>query len=155
MFREVEEVELRTDPPVVALARFLEPLEVRVEILLVVEGGAVNTRQLRLRRVAAPVRAGEPGELQRFDRFRVLEMRTAAEIGELALRVQGNVALGGVDELELVRLVLRREALARLVAGYLLARPLPALGELAVDLRLDPLQVLLPDRFRKVEVVVE
>src|SRR5207245_349766 len=61
---EVKEVEALPEHPVVALARLLEPLEVGVEILLVVERGAVDPRQLRLRRVAAPVRAGEPGELQ-------------------------------------------------------------------------------------------
>ncbi len=152
---EVEEIELVPEPAVVALARLLQPLEVRVEILLVVERRPVNARELRLRRVAAPVRAGEAGELQRLDRFRVLQVRAAAEVGELPLRVQGNVSLRGVDELDLVRLVLRGEQLARLVARDLLARPLATLGELAFDLRLDRVQVLLADRLRKVEVVVE
>ena len=82
---KVEEVELRAEPPVVALARLLEPLEVRVEILLAVERGAVDPGQLRLRRVAAPVRAGEAGQLERLDRLRVLEVRAAAEVGEVAL----------------------------------------------------------------------
>ena len=43
----------------VALARLLQPLEVRVEILLRVEGGAVDPGQLLVLLVAAPVRAGE------------------------------------------------------------------------------------------------
>src|SRR5581483_8691449 len=155
MLGQMEEIELGTDPAVVALPRLLEALEIRVEILLVVEGSAVDAGELRLRRVAAPVRAGEPGELQGLDRLRVLQVRTAAEIREFPLRVQGNVPLGGVDQLDLVRLVLGREPLARLVAGNLLARPLATLGELAVDFGLDPLQVLLADRLREVEVVVE
>ena len=102
---EVEEVELDAEPAVVAPLRLLDALEVRVEVLLVVEGGAVDARQLLVLLVAAPVRAGEAGQLQRLDRLRVLEVRAAAEVGEVALRVQADLALGGVDELELVRLV--------------------------------------------------
>ena len=120
-----------------------------------IERRAVDARQLLQRRVAAPVRAGEPGELQRLDRLRVLEVRAATEVGEVTLRVQRDVALGGVDELDLVRLALGGEARLRLVAGDLLARPLAALLQLALDLRLDLLEVVLVDRLRKLEVVVE
>src|SRR6478672_3894921 len=113
----------------VALARFLEPLQVRVEILLRVEGGAVDPRQLWLRRVAAPVRAGEPGQLQRFDRLRVLEVRAAAEVGEVPLRVEADLPLRTVHELDLVRLALGLESRLRLLARDLLALPRATLGE--------------------------
>ena len=86
MLREVEEVELRPEPPVVARARLLEPLEVGVEVGLRVERGAVDPGQLGVVLVAAPVRAGEPGQLERLDRRRVLQMRPAAEVGEVARR---------------------------------------------------------------------
>ena len=43
---EVEEVELRPEPAVVALLRLLEQLEARVEVLLAEERGAVDPRQL-------------------------------------------------------------------------------------------------------------
>ena len=114
---EVEEVELRAEPAVVALLRLLEALEVQVEIGLRVEGRPVDPRQLRVLLVAAPVRAGEAGQLERLDRLRVLEVRAAAEVGEVALRVERDRPLGGVDELDLVRLVLLLEAPARLVAA--------------------------------------
>ena len=48
-----------------------------------------------------------------------------------------------------------REALLGLVARDLLAHPLAAFGQLAVDLGLDPLEILLADRLGEVEVVVE
>ncbi len=86
MLREMEEVELRPDAAVVAGARLLEPLEVRVEVGLRVERGAVDAGQLGVVLVAAPVGAGEPGQLERLDRLRVLEVRTVAEVGEVALR---------------------------------------------------------------------
>ena len=59
VIREVEEVELRPEPPVVAPLRLLEPLEVGVEVGLRVEGRAVDPRQLLVLLVTAPVRAGE------------------------------------------------------------------------------------------------
>src|SRR4051795_8957605 len=111
----------------VALACLFEKHEMRVEIRLRVERSAVDAGQLRVALIAAPVRAGEAGQLERLDRLRVLEMRAAAEIGELSLRVEGDVALRGADELDLVRLALRLEALDRVVGGDLLARPLAAL----------------------------
>ena len=77
---EVEEVELRPEPAVVARAGLLEALEVRVEVGLVVEGRAVDPGQLLVVLVAAPVRAGEAGQLDRLDRLRVLQVRPAAEV---------------------------------------------------------------------------
>ena len=70
-------------------------------------------------------------------------------------RVERDVALGGVDELDLVRLALGLEARLRLVAGDLLARPLAPLLQLARDLGLDLLEILLAQRLGEVEVVVE
>src|SRR4029078_10456381 len=133
----MEQVELRPEAAVVALAGLLELRQVLLEVGLVVEGGAVDARQLRLRHVAAPVRAGEAGELERLDRLRALQVRAAAEVGEVALRVEGDRAVGGVDELDLVRLPLGLEPVAGLVARDLLARPLAALVELLPHLLLD------------------
>ena len=88
MLGQVEQVELRTELAVIARARLLEPLEVRVEVRLRVERGAVDAGQLRVVLVAAPVRAGERGQLERLDRLRVLQVRAAAEVGELGTRVR-------------------------------------------------------------------
>src|SRR6476620_1507701 len=113
MVGEMKEVELGAEPAVVARSRELELLEVLVEVFLGVEGGAVDARELRVRGVAAPVRAGEAGQLERLDRLRVLQVRAAAEVGEVALPVDRDLTLGGVDELELVRI--GREELPGLV----------------------------------------
>ncbi len=138
---EVEEVELRAEPAVVACLRLLEQLEARVEVLLGEERRPVDPGQLRVVRVAAPVGAGERRELEGLDRRRVLEVRAAAEVREVALRIQRDGALSGVDELDLVRLVLGLEPRAGLVGRDLLALPRATLGELAVHLGLDRLEV--------------
>ena len=150
----MDEVELAAESAVVALARLLEPRQVALEVLLRIERRAVDPRQLRVALVAAPVRAGEAGQLQRLDRLRVLEVRAAAEVGEVALRVERDRPVGRV-ELDLVGLPLLGEDAAGLLGVDLLARPLAALGELLLDLGLDLLQVLLADRLGELEVVVE
>ena len=153
--REVEEVELRAEPAVVALLGLLQPLEMEVEIGLRVEGRPVDAGQLWVLLVAAPVRAGEAGELERLDRLRVLEVRAAAEVGEVALRVERDRLVRRVDELDLVRLVLLLEPGPRLVAADLASLPRAPLGELAVDLLLDPGEIVFHDRLGELEVVVE
>src|SRR5207248_4030924 len=152
---EVEEVELRADAAVVSRPCLLELLEVGVEVFLVVERGPVDASQLLVALVAAPVGPGEAGQLDRLDRLRVLQVRAPAEVGEVALRVERDWPLRGVDELDLVLLALFPEEEARLLCGDLLTVPGTALVELALDLRLDLLERLLADRLRKVEVVIE
>jgi hypothetical protein len=84
---EMEDVQVDAEAPVVAALRLLEAGEVRVEIRLAVERGAVDAGQLRLRRVAAPVGARKAGELDGLDRRRGLEVWPLAEVGEVALGV--------------------------------------------------------------------
>ena len=72
--REVEEVELPPEPPVIPALRLLDALEVGLEVVLRVERGAVDPRELRVLLVPAPVGAGEAGQLERLDRLRVLEV---------------------------------------------------------------------------------
>ena len=152
---EVEEIELRAEPTVVAAARVFEVLEVRVEIRLRVERRPVDAGQLLVVLVAAPVRAGDARQLERLDRLRVLQVRAAAEIDEVALLVERDVALRGVEELQLVRLVGRQEALTRFLGSHRAALPVAAFLQLALHLRFDSLQVGVGDRLREVEVVVE
>ena len=155
MVGEVEEIELAPELAVVAGACLLESLEVGVEVGLREEGRAVDARQLRVLLVSTPVRAGEARELHRLDRRRVLEVWAAAEVREVALRVQRDLPLGVFGKLDLVGLRLLLEARDRIPAQDILPRPRASLGELAADLVLDRLQVALPDRLRELEVVVE
>ncbi len=85
----------------------------------------------------------------------VLEVRAPAEVGEVALPVERDHAVRGVDELDLVRLALGLEVAPGLLAGELPALPGPALGDLAAHLVLESGQVLLAHRLGKLEVVVE
>src|SRR6185437_14715849 len=84
-----------------------------------------------------------------------LQVRPTAEVGEVALRVERDRAVGRVDQLDLVLLALIGEVAARFFGRDLLTVPGPTFRELAVDLVLDAVQSLLADRLRELEVVVE
>ena len=130
-------------------------VQVRLQVGRVEEGGPVDARELRAVLVAAPVGAGEREELHRLDRRCVLQVRPAAEVDEVALLVQGDVALGRVDELDLERLALLLEVGAGLVAARLAPLEDAALGDLAPDLLLEAGQRLFGHGLGELEVVVE
>ena len=114
---EAEEVEVAAEAAVVALAGHLECLEIRRQLLLGRPGGAVDAREHRVVLVAAPVGAGQRGELEGAlaDLGGRGHVRPAAEVGELALGVDadGRDGLAGflrrrdevLDQLDLERLV--------------------------------------------------
>jgi hypothetical protein len=105
--------------------------------------------------VAAPVGPGEPGQFDRLDRAGILQVRSAAEIGEVALGVQRDVAFGRIDQLDLVVLITREEALPRLLSRDLFTLPLTSLSKFSPNLFFDARKIVLADRLRELEVVVE
>ena len=89
-------------------------------------------------------------------------VRAAAEVGERAVRVERDgvdalVADEVLDQLDLVRLVLRAEAVERLLDGHVLARERLARLDVLAHLLLERGQVVLGDRdaLGELEVVVE
>src|SRR5256885_8377503 len=96
----------------VALLRFFEHGEVFVELGLVLKSGAVNALKLWILFVAFVVGAGDAGELECADIAGAHDVRTGAEIGELAVAIERDFfALGNIlDDIELE--LARRRSLA-------------------------------------------
>ena len=110
LVREHEQAEVAAQLSVVALLRQLQPLQVLLQHLLLGEADAVDARELRPRLVAAPVRPGEGQELDGLDWLRARDVRAAAQVRELALRVEGDgPVVEALQELQLVRVALVRE----------------------------------------------
>ena len=139
----------------VALLGLLDACQIRLEVLVGEPRGAVDALQHRASRVAAPVRARDLRELERPDPARVGHVRSAAQVGEVALRVdRDGLALGQVlDELALVRLAL--ESVPRLEPVQLPALERLRLGHDLAHAALDGGDVLGRERPLDVEVVVE
>ena len=117
VFFDRVEVELWTELAMVALCRFLEKDQVVVEFLLRRKGRAVDALQHRVVLVAAPVRAGDADQFDRADLAGRLRVAAAAQIGELADRVERDrFVLGDLArQLDLERVVaIARERLTAL-----------------------------------------
>jgi hypothetical protein len=89
-FLQVEQVELLADLAVVALFGFFDALDVGRQLLLVGPGGAVDALQLLVLGIAAPVGAGQLGQLEGFEEARVRHVRAAAHVDVFFVVVQAH-----------------------------------------------------------------
>ena len=142
----------------VAFLGFLDLMQVVREVGIIGPGGAVDALQFRTFRIAAPIGAGEAGELERLaDLAGRGHVRAAAEVEPLPLLVDLEVlALGDrIHQLDLEQLALFLEE----VLGLLAAPELLGEGGVAIDdlahLGFDPGHVVGVERFLLVEVVEE
>src|SRR5665213_2394762 len=101
------EIEFEAEFAMVALRGFFEKRQIVVEFALGRKGGSIDALQHRVVLVAAPVRTGDAHQLDRADFTGAFGMSAAAQIGELADRVEGDrFALGYVAcEFQLERVV--------------------------------------------------
>src|SRR5678810_90755 len=83
-----EQLELLAKDAMVSLLRFLDAQEVRVQLVLLEEGRAVNALQHLPLRIATPIRARRVRELEMLHARRVGHVRAAAQIDERAIRVR-------------------------------------------------------------------
>ena len=153
-----EQLELLAEHPVVALLGLFELGQVGVKLLLGEEGGGVEPLELLAAGVVLPVRPGDAQELERPDLAGVRDVRPAAQVDELALPVEAKVGVPAqhlVDVLDL-EFLLQVGAQGPGLGGRAL-EPLERLGggDGLLHLRLDPREVGLGDRGRRIDVVVE
>ena len=154
---EVEQVQLLAQLAVIALLGLLQHVQVLLLVFFLGPGGAVDTLQHLVLRVAAPVRTRQLHQLEDFQLAGRRHVRTAAQVGELAFGVQRHVLVrrDRRDDLGLVVFADRLEVRDGFVARQHLAGDrLVLLGELR-HLLLDGLQVVRGERALVREVVVE
>src|SRR5262249_43973098 len=101
---ELKEIELLAEAPVIARLRFLDLLEMFLELILVGPPGAVDALQPRVLHIAAPVGAGDGGQLERAEAAGRRDVRSAAEIEPFALPIHGKRFIAGdpFDDFDLV-----------------------------------------------------
>ena len=121
--REHEEFHLLAYLAVVALLSLFEHYEILVEHLLLREGDAVESLQLSLAGIATPESTCYRGEFDSLDDACRDDMRTTAEVGEVALGVGGDGTILEVlvDMLHLIFLTLSLELCYSIGLGNLLA----------------------------------
>ena len=101
-----EQVQLPAQAAVVPLLGLLQALEIGVQGFLVEEGGAVNALEHLVVLVAPPVGAGDAGELKGLHLAGGGQMGPGAQVGKVALAVEGDHRVLGqvLNQLHLVGL---------------------------------------------------
>ena len=106
----------------VAFFGLFQQYQVFIQFLLFGEGNGVNPRQLFAFLVAAPVSAGQIQDFDGFDRLRTWNVWAFAEIGEVALLVEGNLSvLQAFNQFQLVLVAFFCEILDGIAFGNLCA----------------------------------
>ncbi len=154
---EGEELHFLADLAVVTLLGLLEEYEILVEHSLLREGNTVDTGEHMTVLVASPICACDSEELHGLDHGSVLEVRSAAEVGEVAVLVEGDGAVLEVaDEFALVLVALLGEVLESLGLADLGAYELLLLAGELDHLVLDGLEFGLNELMAaEIDVIVE
>ena len=150
-FLQVEQIHLAAQLAMVALRRFLEPRQMRLELLLVEPAGAIDAGQHRIGLIAAPIGARHPRQLERL-RIKLAgrwQMRPAAHVEPVFARpIDGQILVarqfGGPFSLEAFALLL--PAADELLAAPHLAGDRLVGGNQRAHLGFDRRQVLVGER---------
>src|SRR5205823_2941553 len=158
LLAEVEQVKLAPELAVVAALGLLEPEEILVKLLLARPSRAVDTLQLGIVRVAAPIGAGNIHQLECLpEPAGRRQMRADAEIDKIPLPVEADLLLGR-DLADIFGLITFADAVEEgdgLVAiPHLTGDRLVAPHDVAHAL-LDALEVVGRERRRTREVVIK
>ena len=154
----MEQVHLPAEPPVVALLRLLQLVQVGLQLLLVAPCGAVDALEHGVAVIAAPIGAGDLHQLEALaDPAGGRHVRATAQVEPFALAVDGDVLRSGqvADQLGLVLLAPVLEEADRLVAVPDFAHEAGIAGDDLAHLRLDLFQIVGRERLGPREVVIE
>ena len=153
--------ELPADLPVIALLRFLDPLQVGLEVRVTQERRAVDALHRLVLRIPLPVRVRGAQQLERLEPPGRRHVRADAEIDErvpILDRVAGDLRLSRgllLDQLYLERLAVLREELLRFLARPRLPLVRQVLGREFLHLLFDGVEILGHERPIDDEVVEE
>src|SRR5262249_847765 len=93
-FLNAKEVKFAAELAMIAAFGLFEAMEVFVQLFLREECGGIDALELRVTFLAFPVGAGDVHQFERLNALGGRDVRTAAEINELASGVEGNHRLG-------------------------------------------------------------
>ena len=154
---DVKQVQLAAQLAVVALFGLLDAVQVLLELLLGGESGCVDSAEHLVMLIAAPVGARHVGELKRLDIAQIRQVRTHAQVGEVAHLVEGqHLILGQIlDQLDLVGLLTALHVGDGLGTGQRVAARTDALFSAALHFLFDLGKVLHGEGNLGIKVIVK
>ena len=156
-FLQMKQALLFGDLAMVALIGFFDAQDIRSKLLLVGPGGAVNALQLLVLRIAAPVGAGNAGQLERLQETRVRHVRPAAHVHVFLVVVQAHRLLVGhvFDQTQFVILSTRLKHRDHFIARRDLLDDVVVLVDQLDHALLDRSEVFRRERALVPDVVIE
>ena len=152
-----EQVQLAAELAVVAQFRFLDLLEVRIELLLRIERCSVQALEHRVRLMAAVIRTGNRQQFDRLDAAGAFQMRSTAEIDKLAAFVKRDgFAFGDICQaFELELLAAFPNQLLGFRASHFDSFERMVFGEDLLHLLFDHLEIFGGQTMSQIKIVVE
>ena|SRR5438874_8912423 len=157
-FLDGEEIELLSQHAMIAFLRLLDRLEILLEVLLRVKRSPINPLELRVLLVIQPVGAGEVQEFEGLDSSRTRNVRSPAEVDELAVAIERNLVFTFsvlLNEVHLHPIVFRLVLTDRLVSRHVFTDKLLVPINNLLHALLNALQVLGSELRSTIEVVEE
>jgi len=157
-FLDVEEVQLLTELTMVALLRLFNAGQIRLQLLLVPPGSAIDALQLWIVRIATPIGAGQAQQLEGFPQSPGRrQVRTTTQINPVTLTVHGDFVVRGqfIDPFRFEALPLLFEEGSNLIPGPDLAHDVYIAVDDVLHAGFDGFEILRGERLIAVEVVIE
>ena len=157
LFLQVEEIHALGQLAVIPLLCLFKPLQIRLELLLVTPGGAVNAGQHWLAGITTPVGARQLGQLVRLEMPGVGHVWPPAHIGIflVVIKTDGLAGRNPADKLLLVRLVALLKRLHRLLGRDVLAYHVVFRFNQGLHAGFDSRQIIRGHRLAEVDIVVK
>ena len=157
LLMQAEEIQFSAEFSVVALCRLLQHVQVGIKFFLLLKRRAIDALQHLVLLTAAPVCACDTLQLKCLDLAGRDDMGACAEVGELALRIEGDhLVLGQIlNQLHLIVLTLLTEECNRLCTGNLAADKRQILLDDLLHFLFDITKIGIRQLVLHVEIVVE
>ena len=119
LFHDRENAQFLSQLAVVALFRFLDPVQIFLQLLLIREAGSIDSGEHLVLLAASPVGSRQAGELDGLHIFGIVQMRACAQIHEFALTVKADYRILRqiLDQLHLIVFVSLLHEGDRLITG--------------------------------------
>ena len=157
LLMQAEEIQFSAEFSVVALCRLLQHVQVGIEFFLLLKRRAVDPLQHLVLLAAAPVCTCDTLQFECLDLSGRDDMGTCTEVGELALRIEGDhlVLRQILNQLHLIVLTLLTEECNRLCTGNLAADKRQILLDDLLHFLFDITKIGIRQLVLHVEIVVE
>src|SRR5690554_3059662 len=157
LFLQVEEIHALGQLAVIPLLRLFKSLQIRLELLLITPGGAVNAGQHWLAGITTPVGARQLGQLVRLEMPGVGHVWPPAHIGVflVVIKTDGLAGRNPAHNLLLVRLVALLKRLHRLLWRDVLAHHVVFRVDQGLHAGFDSGQIIRGHRLAEVDIVVK